>query len=131
MQVPSFALSPLLSWLECVLAFTLKFLSQLSMNVLCFKIIFSEQKALASYGTQCIEFAISILGEKGLSSFLCAASPWAPVYKCPSGTWQLVLCLNNFPKVVKNNNCITDILQKNQANVHIVSINFHLFFTNI
>ena len=61
MQVPSFALSPLLSWLECVLAFTLKFLSQLSMNALCFKIIFSEQKALASYGTQCIEFAISIL----------------------------------------------------------------------
>lgn len=122
MQVPSFALSPLLSWLECVLAFTLKSLSQLSMNALCFKIIFSEQKALASYGTQCIEFAISILGEKGLSSFLCAASPWAPVYKCPSGTWQLVLCYCN---------CITDILQKNQANVHIVSINFHLFFTNI
>lgn len=47
MQVPSFALSPLLSWLECVLAFTLKFLSQLSMNALCFKIIFSEQISIS------------------------------------------------------------------------------------
>ena len=84
------------------------------MNALCSKIIFSEQKALASYGTQCIEFAISILGEKGLSSFLCAASPWAPVYKCPSGTWQLVLCLNNFPKMVKNNNCITVTTSKTE-----------------